>query len=243
MNEKNTGHILSHSSPQRFFVRKQNIIYSSPTITISTDRLVTSSNENCCGTEEKKVELPPVKVKQHSKAKDSIISKPDDFIIEVPKQTRVPKVVSNEKVPLFYEVISNAWPLSNERVENLMISNKRCQFSNEAISIKPITAGTIHSIHWRSQGVAIAHGSFSQEGNCPISKNLATCACSKTHAFFLVPGIGKKYGELLAEHGFIYARQLLGYYMMLKDSEMFRKWLEYKFNIPRFRAAESKKIS
>ncbi len=57
----------------------------------------------------------------------------------------------------------------------------------------------------------------------------------------LVPGIGKKYGQLLADHGFIYARQLLGYYMMLKDSEMFRKWLEYKFNIPRFRAAESRK--
>ncbi|CAF5171826.1 unnamed protein product [Rotaria magnacalcarata] len=56
--------------------------------------------------------------------------------------------------------------------------------------------------------------------------------------FALVPGIGKKYGQLLADHGFIYARQLLGYYMMLKDSEMFRKWLEYKFNIPRFRAAE-----
>jgi hypothetical protein len=31
--------------------------------------------------------------------------------------------------------------------------------------------------------------------------------------------------------------------MMLKDSEMFRKWLEYKFHIPRFRAAESKKLS
>lgn len=30
--------------------------------------------------------------------------------------------------------------------------------------------------------------------------------------------------------------------MMLKDSEMFRKWLEYKFNIPRFRAAEGRKI-
>jgi hypothetical protein len=61
--------------------------------------------------------------------------------------------------------------------------------------------------------------------------------------FFLVPGIGKKYGQLLADHGFIYARQLLGYYLMLKDNEMFRKWLEYKFHIPRFRAAESKKIS
>ncbi len=56
---------------------------------------------------------------------------------------------------------------------------------------------------------------------------------------FLVPGIGKKYGQILADHGFIYARQLLGYYLMLKDSEMFRKWLEYKFHIPKFRAAES----
>ena len=56
-----------------------------------------------------------------------------------------------------------------------------------------------------------------------------------------VPGIGQKYGQLLADHGFIYARQLLGYYLILKDSEMFRKWLEYRFHIPRFRAAESKR--
>jgi len=58
--------------------------------------------------------------------------------------------------------------------------------------------------------------------------------------FSIVPGIGKIYGRLLADHGFIYARQLLGYYMILKDNEMFRKWLEYRFNIPRFRAAESR---
>ena len=56
----------------------------------------------------------------------------------------------------------------------------------------------------------------------------------------LVPGIGKKYGQVLADHGFIYARQLLGYYLILKDSDMFRKWLQYQFQIPKFRAAESK---
>lgn len=54
-----------------------------------------------------------------------------------------------------------------------------------------------------------------------------------------VPGIGEKYGQVLAAHGFIYARQLLGYYMILKDSTMFRKWLEYRFHIPKFRAIES----
>ena len=56
---------------------------------------------------------------------------------------------------------------------------------------------------------------------------------------FSVPGIGEKYGQVLAAHGFIYARQLLGYYMILKDSNMFRKWLEYRFHIPKFRAIES----
>lgn len=59
----------------------------------------------------------------------------------------------------------------------------------------------------------------------------------------LVPGIGKKYGQILANHGFIYARQLLGYYLILKDNEMFRKWLQYQFQISKFRAAESKKTS
>jgi hypothetical protein len=106
-----------------------------------TEKPITSSNENCCGTEEKKIKHPLVKVKKPFKTKDSIISKPTEFIIEVPKQTTTPDLASNEKSPLFDKVISNAWPLSSERVENLIITNKRCQFSNEVISIKPITAG------------------------------------------------------------------------------------------------------
>ncbi|CAF1450270.1 unnamed protein product [Rotaria sp. Silwood1] len=201
MNEKDTVHILSNTLSRRFFVRRRNIIdlLSSPSISIEimTEKSIISSNKNCCGNDEKKVRISSVKNDNPRTTKDKIISTPNELIIEIPKQTKPLEVVSNKNLPLFYEIISNAWPLSNERVENLIISNKRCQFSNEAISIKPITA---------------------------------------------VPGIGQKYGQLLADHGFIYARQLLGYYMMLKDNEMFRKWLEYKFHIPRFRAAESKKI-
>ncbi|CAF1255492.1 unnamed protein product [Rotaria sordida] len=197
MSEKDTIHFLSNILSRRFFVRKRNIIdslsYPSISIAIMTEKSILSSNQNCCGNDEKKVQVSSVRKSNPRQTKDNIVSTPNEFIIEIPKQTKPLEVVSNEKLPLYYEIISNAWPLSSEHVENLIISNKRCQFSNEAISIKPITA---------------------------------------------VPGIGKKYGQLLADHGFIYARQLLGYYMMLKDSEMFRKWLEYKFNIPRFRAAE-----
>ncbi|CAF2805219.1 unnamed protein product [Rotaria sp. Silwood2] len=183
MSEKDTVHILSNTLSRRFFVRKRNIIdsISYPSISIAkiAEKSIISLNQNCCGNDEKKVRISSVKNSNPHITKDKIISTSNDLIMEVPKQTKPLKVASNEKLPLFYEIISNAWPLSSERVENLTI----------------------------------------------------------------IPGIGKKYGQLLADHGFIYARQLLGYYMMLKDSEMFRKWLEYKFNIPRFRAAESKKKS
>jgi hypothetical protein len=145
MNEKSTDHILSSILSRRVFVRKRDIINSlsfpSTSIVILTEKSITSSNQNCCGREEKKVQFPSTKIKKLRETKESIISKPDEFIIEVPKQTRIPNVVSNEKLPLFYELIINTWPLSNERIENLTITNKRCQFSNEAISIKPITAG------------------------------------------------------------------------------------------------------
>jgi hypothetical protein len=134
--------LLYYTALRHFFVHKRDIIDSLPSIIIMAETPVTSLNENCCGTNEKKIKHPLVKVKRTAKTNENIISKPNELIIEVPKQTRVPDVVSNEKLPLFYEIISNAWPLSNERVENLMITNKRCQFSNESISIKPITAGT-----------------------------------------------------------------------------------------------------
>jgi len=144
MNEKSTTDILSYAFSRRFFVHKRNIIdslsFPSISIAILTEKLITSSNQNCCRREEKKVQFPSIKIKKLSETKDNIISKPDEFIIEVPKQTKIPKILSDEKLPLFYEVITNAWPLSNERVENLTITNKRCHFSNEAISIKPITA-------------------------------------------------------------------------------------------------------
>jgi hypothetical protein len=144
MNEKTIDHLLS----RRFFVRKRNILESLlfPFISIDilTEKSAPSSNQNCCGREEKKVQLQATtKVKKLPKTKDSIISIPTELIIEVPKQTKIPQVVSNEKLPLFYEVISNTWPISHERVENLIISRKRCYFSNEAISIKPITAGLL----------------------------------------------------------------------------------------------------
>jgi hypothetical protein len=134
MNVKRTDRLSSHISSRRFFIRKRDIIdLTSLTTLIETS--IPSSNENCCRREEKKVQLPQTKIKE------SIISIPNESIINVPKQTRILEAVSFEKVPLCYEILDNSWPLSNERVENLMITNKRCYFSNEAISIKPITAG------------------------------------------------------------------------------------------------------
>jgi hypothetical protein len=131
MNVKRTDLLSSHISSRRFFVRKQNIIDL---------RLIKTSNDNCCGKEEKKTRVPLNKIKTFSKIKKSIVSIPNESIINVQKQTRIPESVSFEKIPLCYEALDNAWPLSNERVKNLMITNKRCYFSNEAVSIKPITA-------------------------------------------------------------------------------------------------------
>lgn len=133
MNEKSTSHSQLPTLSRRFLVRKRNIIL--------TKKSIRSFNQNCYGREEKKIKSPTIKIKNHPETKKSIISKADEIIIEVPKQTTIPQVRSNQKVPLFSEIITNAWLLSNERIENLIITNKRCQFSNEAISIKPITAG------------------------------------------------------------------------------------------------------
>ena len=136
MNESRLVHTLS----PRFFVHKQNIIV--PRIfSSSLPCAITATNANCCGSDQRKVVHFATKVQQHAKTKTEIASPPSEFIIEVPKQTKVAALVTDEKPSLFFEVISNAWPVSNERVENLSITHKRCQFSNEALSIKPITAG------------------------------------------------------------------------------------------------------
>jgi len=85
-------------------------------------------NGNCCGTESKKVRVPPpTKVKNPPKAKKSSI--------ELIEQIKAINISSTQ------EIIRNTWPISNKRIEHFTITNKRCQFSNEAISIKPITAG------------------------------------------------------------------------------------------------------
>ena len=117
------------SKPQRLFINEFLLSHS------------IASNQNCCGSKEKKSARQSVKIKRHSAAKDKIILRPSELIIDVPKQTNIPKEISNEQPPLSFELITNAWPMSNQRIENQLITNKRCQFSNEAISIKPITAG------------------------------------------------------------------------------------------------------
>ena len=135
----------------RLLVQKRKIIH--PSLFLS--HAIISTNQSCCGAEEKKrVELVPREVRQVVKLRESAISKPDEFIIEVPKARAAPEVLPQEKVPLFYEILSNAWPVPSERVENLTITQKRCQFSNEAVSIKPITAsGFVLSSRHRSSSV------------------------------------------------------------------------------------------
>ena len=123
--------IFSRITSQRFFVHKRNLI----------DTSILSSNENCCVKEKKKVSIPIRKVKSVVKIKEKTITKPDEFIVEVPKQATRPQTVSETKLALFDEIFNNSWKPSTEFVENVRITRKRCCFSNEAISIKPITAG------------------------------------------------------------------------------------------------------
>lgn len=125
--------IESKFSSKRWKVQKKCII----------DSTLFSNNDNCCGNDEKNV-VSTVKKKtsrQTSKSQERLASKAKEYIIEIPKQkTVVIEEAVDDSIPLFYELMSNAWPKSNERVENLAITQKRCEFSNEAISIKPVTA-------------------------------------------------------------------------------------------------------
>lgn len=41
----------------------------------------------------------------------------------------------------------------------------------------------------------------------------------------VLPGIGVKYAEQLAEYGFSTVKRLLGFYLMVKDDENFVNWL------------------
>ncbi|CAF1432755.1 unnamed protein product, partial [Didymodactylos carnosus] len=152
-----------------------------------------STNRSCCGGEKdetlrlKKVRLLKKQPTHLRLSFSSPVVKNEESKIKIQTQQIAPHYEENS---LYNDIITNAWPVSLTYVENLAITNKRCKFSNEPVSIKPVHA---------------------------------------------IPGIGKKYGQILADHGFLYARQLLGYYIILKDGEMFRKWLEYKFSIPTFR--------
>ena len=125
----------------RYLVRRRQIIDAS-----------LPSNSNCCGREEKKQHsAPPIAARKPIQREETVPSPPSEFIIEVPKQSAaVVSAVAEEKAPLFYELLCNAWPSSTERVENLAITWKRCQFSNEAISIKPITASMRSSARRRA---------------------------------------------------------------------------------------------
>lgn len=135
----------------RLLVQKRKII--DPSLFLS--HAIVSTNQSCCGAEEKKrVERVPREVRQVVKLQHSAIYRPDEFIVEVPKARVAPEVLPKEKVPLCCEILSNAWPVQSERVENLTITQKRCQFSNEAVSIKPITAsGFVLSSRHQSSSV------------------------------------------------------------------------------------------
>lgn len=132
--------INDKSTRRRFFVRKKNIINSlnDNSISIETilEKSLTKLNQNCCRNNLAQTRIQPTK--------DKILDRTDEFIVEIPKQTKSKEdTILNEKKTLLNEIFTNSWPSSSEYVENLIITNKRCQFSNEAISIKPITAGTL----------------------------------------------------------------------------------------------------
>ena len=47
----------------------------------------------------------------------------------------------------------------------------------------------------------------------------------------VLPGIGSKYAQQLAECGFSTVRRLLGFYLMIKDDETFVQWLNTKVQL------------
>jgi hypothetical protein len=47
----------------------------------------------------------------------------------------------------------------------------------------------------------------------------------------ILPGIGTKYAQQLAECGFLTVRRLLGFYLMIKDDQHFVIWLNNKAGI------------
>lgn len=135
--------IESKFSSGRWKVQKKSII----------DCNLFSNNDNCCGHDEKNVgsTVKKKKSQQTSKSQERVGSKAKEYIIEIPKQQLKQQTAAapieksvDDSMPLFYELKSNAWPKTSERIENLAITQKRCEFSNEAISIKPITASKSH---------------------------------------------------------------------------------------------------
>lgn len=47
----------------------------------------------------------------------------------------------------------------------------------------------------------------------------------------VIPGIGQKYSEQLADYGFQGVRRLIGFYLMIKNDQQFINWLTTKVKI------------
>ena len=52
-----------------------------------------------------------------------------------------------------------------------------------------------------------------------------------TKSTHVLPGIGAKYAQQLAECGFPRTRRLLGFYLMIKDDQQFVHWLNTKAKV------------
>jgi hypothetical protein len=116
-------------SSKRILVYKRHIIRSSTFVSQGS----TNINQNCFDRESIKSDI----VRQ-----TNVLSNVNESTIDIAKQRLVHEVTTNNDLPLFYELLRNAWPISDIHVEHTMVTLKRCQFSNEAISIKPVTAST-----------------------------------------------------------------------------------------------------
>lgn len=204
--------LTSDFDSRKYRVKKCHLIDSSLFL---SSMVSSATSENCC--------LPsntlfnkntPDEIKTEIPLENSVNIGKHPSIIDVLKERTNQQTAPNKKLSSTDSLVQEACPIDHEQTKSTTVTLKHCQFANEPISIKPITAGIIF-IRLRSMF------SFYSET-------------------ILVPGIGKCYGQRLAEHGFIYARQLLGYYILLKDMGMFQKWLEDQFDIPKHRTVESK---
>ena len=127
MNCEQRRTVGSNLHVERYRVKKQRLINASFDTEANISHVY---NENCYRGEEA---VTKISEKQQSRLEESKI------VVENQRMA-VNVLPIEEKHSLIYEILRYAWPKSDVEIDNRIITQKRCEFSNEPISIKPITS-------------------------------------------------------------------------------------------------------